>query len=457
MKKMVKNSQNYLIIMAAVLLAIFTTQCKKSTPTDTKTIITVISPLQGVAGTTVTITGTGFDTVLSKSRVTINGQSATVKSVTADQIIAVLPANATSGEITVTNNNAVLPFSASFTVRSVAVTKLPADNVTGGPPNVFDGIPIANLAADASGTLYVNTHTDTVFKISPAGVKTLLAKTGNSSTQLGGIAVDGTGNVYVVGTNDFKIYKITTAGAVSVFAGSGVSGYADGQGTGAQFTAPLGMAIDGSGNLFVTDVYRVRKITPAGQVSTFAGKATAGNADGHGTSASFGSYGALKNITTDPAGNVYVSDGELGTWYAQNNAFYLRKITPAGQVSTLGPFPMQYAPWSNRGPMTLPFTSLLAADAAGNLFLPGSYYNNGSTASGGCCTFGPVFMVNKALNSSLLYELNNVFFYFITISYTGITFDPAGNMYVSATAGYGRHFYEPLLYTGSVILKFTIR
>ncbi|TSJ36497.1 hypothetical protein FO440_21945 [Mucilaginibacter corticis] len=448
----------FLRVAAVSLITLTSLRCKKNSPDDSRVTpaIKSISPLQGIAGTSVTISGVGFDTVLSKTSVKINGQPAVVKSVAADQIVAVVPENAGSGEITVMNNNTSLPFSASFTFRSVAVSKIPVDVGAGGPPNVFDGNPITDLAADAAGTLYVNAHTDTVFKISPLAVKTMLAKVGSGGTTLGGTSVDAAGNVYAVGTNDFKIYKITSAGAVSVFAGSGVSGYADGKGASAQFTAPSGMANDPSGNLFVTDVYRVRKITPAGQVSTFAGKATAGKADGQGTAASFGSYGALQHITTDPGGNVYVSDDDPGSRYAQNKAFYIRKITPTGNVTTLGPLPIQSAPWANQGPMSLPFTSLLAADAAGNLFLPGSSYNNGSTASGGCCTFGPIFMSDEALNSSVFYELNNVLFYFITINYTGITFDPAGNLYISATTGWGRRFYEPPVYTGSVILKFTV-
>nr|WP_068892297.1 IPT/TIG domain-containing protein [Pedobacter panaciterrae] len=452
---MKKKIQNYLAISAIIITAIFIVQCKKGTSTDTtpeKTVITNISPLQGMEGTIVTITGAGFDTVLRTTSVKFNSKSATIKSITATQMTVVVPAEATTGQITVTNKDAVILFPANFTVRSFAITKIPA-------ANVFDGYAIANMAADLAGNVYVNTNTDTVFKISPAGVKSMLTKVGNSSTKLGGIAVDAAGNVYTVGTNDFKIYKITSAGAVSVFAGSGVSGYADASGTAAQFIAPAGMAIDASGNLFITDVYRVRKITPAGQVSTFAGKATAGKADGQGTSATFGSYGNLNHIATDAAGNVYLSDGDYGTWGVGSNAYYIRKITPAGTVSTIGPIPKQMASWTGgKGPLILPFTSMLAVDVDGNLFLPGSSYNNGTTASGGCCTFGPVFMVNKALNSSEFYDLTGTFS-FVTMRYTGITFDPSGNMYISAAVSYGHRSYElsSMGKTGSLIVKFMIQ
>jgi hypothetical protein len=452
---MKKKLQNYLTIIVIIISAIFIVRCKKSIPTNTtpvKTVITNISPLLGLEGTIVTITGTGFDTVLRTTSVKFNSKSATIKSITATQMTVVVPAEATTGQITVTNKDTVIPFPANFTVRSFAITKIPA-------ADAFDGATITNLAADAAGNVYVNTNTDTIFKISPAGVKSMLTKAGNSSTKLGGIAVDVAGNIYTVGTNDFKIYKVTSAGAVSVFAGSGISGHADASGTAAQFTAPTGMAIDASGNLFVTDVYRVRKITPAGQVSTFAGKATAGKADGQGPAATFGSYGNLNHIATDATGNVYVSDGDYGTRGVESTAYYIRKITPTGIVSTIGPIPKQMASWTGgKGPLILPFTSMLAVDVAGNLFLPGSSYNNGTVASGGCCTFGPIFMVNKALNSSEFYDLTGAFS-FLTMSYTGITFDPSGNMYISAAVSYGRPSYEFSSpgKQGSLIVKFMIQ
>ena len=454
-KIMKKSLLKYKVIIALTIIAIFMVQCNKSTPPHTtpviiKTAITNISPLQGLNGTIVTISGAGFDTVIATTNVKFNGKAAAIKSITATQMIVEVPADATTGEITVTNKDKVIVFPANFTVNSFTIVKFPA-------VNTFYGNAISNIAADAAGNIYCNTQTDTVFKILPSGDKSTLAIAGSTTTKLGGIAVDAAGNVYAVGTNDFKIYKITTAGAVSVFAGSGVSGYADGLGAGAQFTAPAGMAIDGSGNLFVTDVYRVRKITPAGQVSVLAGNATAGRTDGQGTSATFGSYGTLKNIATDTDGNIYVSDGNNGDYDGDNNTFYIRKITPSGAVSSIGPMPLQRNNWGQ--PLILPFTSLLAVDAAGNLFLPGSRYNTGTNASGGCCSYGPMFMVNKALYSSQFFDLLDTFS-FVTMTYTGITFDASGNnMYISAAVSYGYRFYEPASKgsTGSLVLKVIIK
>ncbi|HEX9160375.1 MAG TPA: NHL repeat-containing protein [Thermoanaerobaculia bacterium] len=142
-----------------------------------------------------------------------------------------------------------------------------------------------------------------------------------------GVAIDRDGNVYIADTNNDAIRKITPAGAVTTFAGVAENrGSADGSAAGARFNHPLGVAMDRSGNVFVADTLNmtVRRITPAGIVTTLAGLAgTGGAADGVGSAARFGyPYG----VAVDKNGNVYVADAGNQT---------IRKITPAGEVSTL--------------------------------------------------------------------------------------------------------------------------
>jgi sugar lactone lactonase YvrE len=198
-------------------------------------------------------------------------------------------------------------------------------------------IPSGIAVDNATGNVYVtDTYNDRIRKITPAGQVTTIAARGmpdaNGTVDIynvpWGIVVDGSGNLFVACT-DYRILKIVPTGAtavVSTFAGTGY-GYADGPGlTTAKFHALIGMAIDASNNLYVTEYYdahRVRKITPAGVVSTIAGSSTAGSADGIGTAATFN---FPNQLTVDASGNIYVCDGV-------NHK--IRKITPAGVVSTL--------------------------------------------------------------------------------------------------------------------------
>jgi uncharacterized repeat protein (TIGR01451 family) len=194
-------------------------------------------------------------------------------------------------------------------------------------------------AVDGAGNVYVaDTYNYTVRKITPAGVVTTLAGladndgstdgTGSGArfSYLFGIAVDSAGNVYVT---DFSntIRKITPAGVVTTLAGTpGVYGSADGTGSAAQFWQPWGIAVDSAGNVYVADQGNstIRKITPAGVVTTIAGAAGVfGSADGTGSAARFN---APDGIAVDSAGNLYVADTGNQT---------IRKITSAGVVTTL--------------------------------------------------------------------------------------------------------------------------
>ncbi|HAT80628.1 MAG TPA: hypothetical protein DCS17_04285 [Flavobacterium sp.] len=137
-----------------------------------------------------------------------------------------------------------------------------------------------------------------------------------------GIAVDTRNDdIYVADTFNHKIRKVS-AFTVSTFAGS-TQGYTDGTGSAAQFDTPMGLVVDTNGNVFVLDKARIRKITPAGIVTTFAGGSVVGYQDGNGTNARFGS--ASSGITIDANNNLYVAD---------INNYRIRKITPAGDVTT---------------------------------------------------------------------------------------------------------------------------
>lgn len=198
------------------------------------------------------------------------------------------------------------------------------------------------IALDKAGNLYVaDTDNHAIRKITPQGVVTTLAGTMGTRgyadgqgaaarfNQPSGVATDGAGNVYVADTGNNTIRKITPSGVVTTLAGAGPSadaGHADGKGAGARFLSPEGVATDGAGNIYVADSgnHTIRKITPDGAVSTFAGKAeSSGSEDGPAASARFHSPASL---ALDHTGNVYVADSENNT---------IRKITPQGVVTTL--------------------------------------------------------------------------------------------------------------------------
>src|SRR5207248_1565673 len=142
-----------------------------------------------------------------------------------------------------------------------------------------------------------------------------------------GIATDGADNVYVADTGNSTIRKITPAGVVITLAGKANGrGSDDGSGAAARFDEPRGIATDRAGNVYVADTANntIRKVTPAGAVSTLAGKAAVtGSADDTGAAAGFN---RPQGIAADGQGNVYVAD----TWNGG-----IRKITPAGVVITL--------------------------------------------------------------------------------------------------------------------------
>jgi len=172
------------------------------------------------------------------------------------------------------------------------------------------------VAVDPAGNMYIaDALNKLIRKISPTGAVTTLAGGGTKGTDgtgtaagfdvPTGVAVDINGTIYVA--DNYLVRKITSAGVVSTLAGTGVAGSDNGLGTAASFNQLIGIAVDLNGNIYVADHGNnlIRKITRTGVVTTLAGSGSPGATDGVGTAASFSAPVA---VATDAAGYVYVSD-----------------------------------------------------------------------------------------------------------------------------------------------------
>jgi sugar lactone lactonase YvrE len=360
-------------------------QAASATPT-----ISSFTPASGSRGEFVKVDGTNFSTTAADNHVFFNGVPAIISSASPNSLVVVVPDSAGSGKISVESNGnkessgsnfnyvaavSVLagdgqfgsrdgqgknaeffsPFGAGLDaegnifvadqsnnlIRKITPGGLVTTMAGTGRQGFADGKSLeaqfsmpTDVASDASGNLYV-TDANRIRKISADGNVSTLA--GNETAAFAdgsgdvarfnspaGITVDASGNIFVADVGNNRIRKISPAGSVTTVAGTGIQGYLDGAATDAQFNSPFGIAVDASGDIFISDFgnLRIRKISSAGSVSTLAGDGKTGYKDGDPGIAEFGS---TLGISVDASGNVFVADGD-------NNVF--RKITPSGTVST---------------------------------------------------------------------------------------------------------------------------
>ncbi|MFF7365270.1 RICIN domain-containing protein [Streptomyces sp. NPDC008125] len=199
------------------------------------------------------------------------------------------------------------------------------------------------IAVDRADTLYVvDTGNHRVRKITADGTISAVAGTGSPgfsgdgglataaklNTPLG-VAVDGSGVVYVTDYGNLRVRKVTPDGTISTVAGNGTAGPKGdgGPAVSAQLKNPHGVAVDGAGALYIADAdnHRVRKVTSDGTISTVAGTGSAGF-DGDGGPAAAAKLNLPLAVVVDSAGNMYVSE---------YNNHRVRKITPDGTISTV--------------------------------------------------------------------------------------------------------------------------
>jgi hypothetical protein len=290
-----------------------------------------------------------------------------------------------------------------------------------------------SVAADSAGNLYVaDTANDTIRKISPDGTVSALAGVpeshgstdgpGDAARFWGpsGVAVDQAGNVYVADSGNNTIRKITPAGMVGTLAGlAGHPGGNDGIGAQARFRNPWGVAVDPGGNVLVADLsnHTIRKITPAGVVTTVAGVAgQTGGADGPADEARFNGPSA---VAVDAAGNIFVANSGGDT---------IREIATNGLTSTLAGLPghadstdgdANNARFSNPGGLAVDGRgNIYVADAGNNTIRKISPAGGVTTLAGRAGTTGSTDGAGPAA------RFNNP---------GGVAVDRAGNVYVADT------------------------
>ena len=199
---------------------------------------------------------------------------------------------------------------------------------------------VIGLALDTVGNVYFAEFAgNRVLKLSPGGVLTVVAGAGAQGFSGDGgpatkalldypyaLAVGPSGKVFIADSSNFRIREVTSDGLIVTLAGNGSFQFS-GDG-GAAATATLGagsLARDHAGNLYFSDGLRVRKITPAGIITTIAGNGSIGNSGDNGPAVD-ATFNDIVGISLDGAGNLFLGDGLNGN---------IRKVTPNGTVTTL--------------------------------------------------------------------------------------------------------------------------
>jgi len=340
------------------------------------------------------------------------------------------------GNVYFTSLHCVFRLDASGVLARVAGTARPGYSGDGGQATSAQLSSPAGVVVDSVGNVYIaDSSNHRVRKVSPSGIITTVAGTGvrgfsgdggpATGAQLStprGMAFDGSGNLYVADVYNSRIRRIPPSGIITTVAGNGSYGYSGdgGPATGAELRVPNGVAVDGSGNLYVADLNnnRIRKVSPAGIITNVAGNGTAGFS-GDGGPASSAQVSSPWGVAVDGAGNLYIAD---------SNNHRIRKVSSSGIIITVagggaGIFSGDGGPATSAA-ISLPYG--VAVDGTGNLCIA-DFFNHRIrkvspsgiiTTAAGSGAGGPAGDGGPATNAQLFNP-------------AGVAVDGSGNLYVA--------------------------
>jgi sugar lactone lactonase YvrE len=286
-----------------------------------------------------------------------------------------------------TANNRIRKVAPSGVISTVAGTGVRGFSGDGGPATsaqlALNSTHYSGVAVDAAGNLYIaDTNNYRIRKVTPDGIISTVAGGAFGSGgdggpaalaqfhEVWGVAVDFAGNLYIYDELSYRVRKVSASGIVSTVAGNGTPGSSGdgGPATSAQIFQPMGLAVDAAGNLFIADEFnsRIRKVTPAGIISTVAGSTpltgnSVGGFSGDGGPATLAQLNSPAGLAFDSAGNLFIAD---------SGNQRVRKVTSTGIISTIagnGTFGSA----GDGGPALSAQVAALsvAVDASGNVYI----------------------------------------------------------------------------------------
>lgn len=290
------------------------------------------------------------------------------------------------------------------------------------------------VALDSSGNVYIADSANNRIRKDAGGTLTTIGGNGGYSYSGDGgkataaqlyapqaVAVDAAGNLYIADTANNVIRKVTTDGVISTFAGTGTAGNGgdNGAAASAQLNSPEGVAVDSAGNVYIADTAnsKIRKVTPGGTISTYAGSGTAGYG-GDGGAATSAQLNSPTSVAVDADGNLYIAD-------LLNSA--VRKVTPGGTITTLAGNGVQGYNGDRiaASKALLNFPQSVAVDSAGNVYIADQMNSRVRMVStgGNIATIAGTGVAGSGGDGGLAINAQ--------ITPVGIAVDSAGNVYIS--------------------------